>query len=163
VLLKNEQNILPIQSNSTKRIALIGPNGDPAVTGGGGSSLVWPLHPLSLYEALQRIAPKGTSLAFESGIYETDLLPSEFFAQSNFYTMTDGKKVPGLKIEYYTKRWAEGKPDQEQHVENSNLVFNNIPSGIPKDKFSAICSGFLQVEESGKYRFVVSGNVGFRI
>lgn len=163
VLLKNEQNILPIQSNSMKRIALIGQNGYPAITGGGGSSIVQPLYPLSLYEALQRIAPKGVSIAFESGIYETDLLPSEFFAQSNFYTMPDGKKVPGLKIEYYTKRWAEGKPDQEQHVNNSNLVFNNIPSGISKDNFAAVCSGLLQVEESGKYRFVVSTDVGFTL
>jgi len=163
VLLKNEQNILPIQSHSITRIALIGPNGDPAVTGGGGSALVQPLHPLSLYEALHRIAPKGTSITFESGTYEAELLPSEFFNQSKFYTIIDGKKVQGLKIEYYIKRWGEGKPDQEQYVGNSNLVFSNIPSGIPKDKFFAICSGLLQVEESGKYRFVVSSDVGFRL
>ena len=163
VLLKNEQNMLPIKSKSIKRIALIGPNGDPAVTGGGGSSLVQPLHPLSLYEALQRIAPKDIGVTYESGIYETNLLPAEFFARSKFYTMTDGKKDPGLKIEYYTKRWPEGKPDQEQHVDNSNLVFNNVPSGIPKDKFLATCSGLLQVEESATYRFVVSTDVGFRL
>jgi beta-glucosidase len=163
VLLKNKQNILPLNSNFIKRIALIGPNSDPAVTGGGGSALVWPLHPLSLYEALQRIAPKGVSVTFESGIYETELLPSEFYAQSKFYIITDGKKVPGLKIEYYVKRWPDGKPDQEQHVDNSNLVFNNVPLGIPKDKFLAFCSGLLQVEESGNYRFVVSADVGFRL
>jgi beta-glucosidase len=163
VLLKNEQNILPILSNSIKRIALIGPNGDPAVTGGGGSALVQPLHPVSLYEALQRIAPKGVSVIFESGLYETDLLPLEFFAQSKFYTMIEGKKIPGLKIEYYIKRWTDGKPDQEQHVENSSMVFNNVPSGIQKDKFLAVCSGLLQVGESGKYRFVVSTDVGFRL
>jgi beta-glucosidase len=163
VLLKNEQNILPIQSNSIKRIALIGPNGDPAVTGGGGSSLVQPLYPLSLYEALQRIAPKGVSITFESGNYETERLPSEFFNQRNFYTMTDGKKVLGLNIEYFVKRRPEGTPDYEQHVENNNIVFNNIPSGITKDFFSAKCSGLLQVEESGKYRFIVSTDVGFRL
>jgi beta-glucosidase len=163
VLLKNEQNILPLQLNSVKRIALIGPNGDPAVTGGGGSALVQPLHPLSLYEALQRSAPKDVSVTFESGIYETAILPLEFFTQNKFYTMTDGKKTPGLKIEYYAKRWADGKPDQEDHVDNSNLVFSNIPSGIQKDKFLAVCSGLLQVEESGKYRFVVSTDVGFRL
>ncbi|MCX6121971.1 MAG: glycoside hydrolase family 3 C-terminal domain-containing protein [Ignavibacteriales bacterium] len=163
VLLKNEKNILPLQSNSIKRIALIGPNGDPAVTGGGGSALVQPLHPLSLYEALQRIAPKDISVTFESGIYETDLPPVEFYAQSKFYSMTDGKKIPGLNIEYFAKRWPEGKPDQKQHVDNSNLVFNNIPDGISKDNFSAQCSGLLQVEESGKYRFVVSSDVGFRL
>jgi beta-glucosidase len=163
VLLKNEQNILPLQLNSIKRIALIGPNGDPAVTGGGGSALVQPLHPLSLYEALQRIAPKDVSVTFDSGIYETAILPLKFFAQNKFYTMTDGKKTPGLKIEYYAKRRADGKPDQEEHVDNSNLVFSNVPSGIQKDKFLAVCSGLLQVEESGKYRFVISTDVGFRL
>ncbi len=163
VLLKNEQSILPIQSNLIKRIALIGPNADPAVTGGGGSALVQPLHPLSLYEALQRIAPKGVSVTFESGIYETEFLPSEFYAQSKFYTKTGGKKVPGLNIEYFAKRRPEGIPDHEQYADNSNLVLNNIPSGITKDFFSAKCSGLLQVEESGKYRFVVSADVGFRL
>jgi beta-glucosidase len=162
VLLKNEQNILPLNSQSVKRIALIGPNGDPAVTGGGGSSLVQPFYPLSLYEALMRITPKNVSVTFESGIYETNLLPSEFYTQSKFYTIIDGNKVPGLKIEYYAKRWLEGKPDQEQYVENSNLMFNNVPSGIQKDQFLAICSGLLQVEESAKYRFVISSDVGFR-
>jgi len=163
VLLKNENNILPIQPDAVKRIALIGPNGDPAVTGGGGSSLVWPLYPLSLYKALQNIAPKGVSVEFESGIYETDLLPSEFYAQSKFYIVTGGKKVPGLKIEYYSKRWVQGIPDKEQYTDNSNMVFNRVPAEINKDFFSTNCSGLLQVEETGKYRFVVSSDVGFTL
>jgi beta-glucosidase len=163
VLLKNEQNILPINSKSMKRIALIGPNGFPGVTGGGGSALVQPLYPLSLYAALQRIAPKGTSITFESGIYETDIAPSEFYRHTNFYTKTKGEKIPGLKVEYYSKRWPDGIPDQEQHVDKSNLVFTHIPSGIVKDNFFAVCSGFLQVEESAKYRFIVSTDVGFRL
>jgi len=163
VLLKNEQNILPLQSNSVKKIALIGPNGDPAVTGGGGSSLVWPLYPISLYNALRRIAPIGVSVAFESGMYETDLLPSEYYARSKFYTMIDGKKMPGLKIEYYSKRWPQGKPDKEQYADNSNLVFNNVPSEIYKGFFSTNCSGLLRVEKSGRYRFIVSADVGFTL
>jgi beta-glucosidase len=163
VLLKNEQHILPLNTRSIKRIALIGPNGDPAVTGGGGSSLVWPLYPTSLYSALQRVAPTGVSIDFESGIYGTNLLPLEFYDQSRFYTIRGGKKVPGVKIEYYSKRQAEGKPDQERYADNSNLVFDNVPLEINKDYFSAICSGFFQVGESGNYRFVVSSDVGFRL
>jgi beta-glucosidase len=163
VLLKNERHILPLNTHSVKRIALIGPNGNPAVTGGGGSSLVWPLYPVSLYSALQRVAPTGVSVVFESGIYETDLLPLEFYDQSRFYTIRGGKKVSGIKIEYYSKRRAEGKSDLERYADNSNLVFDNVPLEINKDYFSAICSGYFQVEESGNYRFVISSDVGFRL
>jgi beta-glucosidase len=163
VLLKNEGNILPIKSSTVKNIALIGPNGHPAVTGGGGSALVQPLHRLSLYEALQQVFPKDMNISYNSGIYETELLTSEFYSQSNFYSMVDGKKKPGFRVEYYSKRWPEGKPDTIGFVGNSNIVFDTIPSNISKESFFATCSGLLQVSESGKYRFVVSTDVGFRL
>ena len=163
VLLKNSENILPLQSVSIKRIALIGPNGYPAVTSGGGSAFVQPLHPLSLFEALQRVASRNTSISYESGIYETDLLPSEFFDQAKFYTSSEGKINPGMRIEYFSKRWPEGKPDGEEHVTATSHIFNKIPSGIAKDNFAAICSGLVQVHESGQYRFVVSTDGGFRL
>ena len=163
VLLKNSENILPLQSASIKRIALIGPNGYPAVTGGGGSAFLQPLHPLSLLEALQRVAPKNTIITFESGIYETELLPSEFFEQAKFYTSSDGKITPGMKIVYFSDRWPEGKPDGEEHVSATSHIFDNIPAGIAKNHFGAICSGLVHVDESGRYRFVISTDGSFRL
>ncbi len=163
VLLKNSENILPLQTASIKSIALIGPNGHPAETGGGGSAFLQPLHPLSLLEALQKVAPKAVKINFESGIYETELLPSEFFEQSKCYTKTNGEKTPGMKIEYYSNRWPEGKPDAEEHISATNQIFENIPLGIEKKRFGAICSGLVQVNESGQYRFVISTDGSFRL
>ncbi|MBN1397504.1 MAG: glycoside hydrolase family 3 C-terminal domain-containing protein [Bacteroidetes bacterium] len=161
VLLKNENNILPLQVNALKSIAVIGPNGHPAVTGGGGSSVVQPLYPVSLYKALREAVPKNVNIEFESGVYEYELMPSDFYAKSKFYKMVNGKKVPGIRIEYYKNWKMEGKPEYEQLIKNTNIVFSSTAPRIPKEPFLAVCSGFVQVKESGKYRFAVSTNGNF--
>jgi len=38
VLLKNDKNLLPLDRAKIKTIVVVGPNADPAVSGGGGSS-----------------------------------------------------------------------------------------------------------------------------
>ena len=53
-LLKNENNILPIDKNKVKVIAVIGPNADEAATGGGGSSFVSPFYAVSPLEGLKK-------------------------------------------------------------------------------------------------------------
>src|SRR5439155_827827 len=45
VLLKNENHTLPLDRAKIKTIAVVGPNADPAMTGGGGSSYTTPNHP----------------------------------------------------------------------------------------------------------------------
>lgn len=45
VLLKNENGILPLDKHKIKSIAVLGPDADPAVIGGGGSSLSTPSVP----------------------------------------------------------------------------------------------------------------------
>lgn len=77
VLLKNTQNLLPLNS-SLKKIAIIGSHADVGVLAGGGSSLVYPIggsavkgiepliwpgpvvfHPSSPLKAIQRYAPQA--------------------------------------------------------------------------------------------------------
>ncbi len=53
VLLKNENNILPISSSKIKSIAVIGPNAAVARIGGGGSSQVNPVYSISPLEAFK--------------------------------------------------------------------------------------------------------------
>lgn len=87
VLLKNERNLLPLNS-SLKKIAIIGAHADVGVLAGGGSSLVYPIggsavkgieplvwpgpvvfHPSSPLKAIQRYAPQA-QVSFNAG---TDL------------------------------------------------------------------------------------------
>ena len=65
VLLKNENNILPLTS-STKKIAVIGANASRKNAMGGGSSQVLPLYEVTPLQGLKKIAP-NVSFQFVQG------------------------------------------------------------------------------------------------
>jgi beta-glucosidase len=162
VLLKNHGRVLPINLSKIKTIAVIGPNGHPAVTGGGGSSYVQPLHSLSFYEALRQVAGPDVRITYESGMYGDELLPDEFYNNADFYYYADGKKYPGMKCNYYSG-WPEGTPNYQQIVRRLNLVFKDSIPGISRGRFSARFSGYMMVNHSGKYNFVASSDASFRV
>jgi len=61
VLLQNKNNLLPLNLNKTKSIALIGKKNDKAEAGGGGSSHVVPLYTVSPLQGLKdRVGGKVT-------------------------------------------------------------------------------------------------------
>ncbi len=72
VLIKNENGLLPLRLDTLRRIAVIGPNADPAVTGGGGSSYVTPNRAVSLLDGLLETAPSDLEISYHPGIQETD-------------------------------------------------------------------------------------------
>src|SRR5437588_1817867 len=59
VLLKNDQDLLPLDKNKTKSIAIIGPGAYPAVPVGGGSARVEPFRAISFMEGLSNAAGSG--------------------------------------------------------------------------------------------------------
>jgi beta-glucosidase len=64
VLLKNQENILPLKSEKTKNITVIG-NNALIYTAGGGSSLVAPFSYVSYYEGLKKLAlEKGFNVTY---------------------------------------------------------------------------------------------------
>ena len=56
VLLKNDGGLLPLDRAKVKKLVLLGPNADPAVTGGAGSSYVETFHAVSLLAGLEQKA-----------------------------------------------------------------------------------------------------------
>jgi beta-glucosidase len=71
VLLKNNNGFLPLNRAEIGRIAVIGPNATPAVTGGGGSSYVTPNRTVSLLDGLMKIAP-DVEISYHPGVQWTD-------------------------------------------------------------------------------------------
>ncbi len=59
VLLKNEGGLLPLDRRAGMSLAVLGPNADPAVTGGAGSSFVTAIHAVSVLDGLKG---KGATL-----------------------------------------------------------------------------------------------------
>jgi beta-glucosidase len=56
VLLKNNRHVLPLDRRAIKSIAVLGPNSDPAVYGGGGSALVKVFHAVSILDGVRQVA-----------------------------------------------------------------------------------------------------------
>ena len=71
VLLKNSAALLPLDPSEVRKIALIGPNVHPAVTGGSGSSYVTPNRTVSLLDGLAEVAP-NLQVSYHPGIQRTD-------------------------------------------------------------------------------------------
>lgn len=59
VLLKNDENLLPVELNDVKKIAVIGPNADVKMSEGGGSSEVSPPHEITALEGIKNACEKG--------------------------------------------------------------------------------------------------------
>jgi pfkB family carbohydrate kinase len=86
VLLKNEQNILPLRLNSIKQIAHICLNGDPAVTGGGDG-----FYSGFIYGLLHGMTPQE---CVDLGVAHASLLQS-MRGDTSMVTMDEIKYVMG--------------------------------------------------------------------
>ena len=64
VLLKNANNTLPLDLQKVKSIAVLGPNAETAITGGGGSSLVLPYQSVSVLEAIKKMAGDKVNVSY---------------------------------------------------------------------------------------------------
>lgn len=165
VLLKNEANTLPLKKETIKTIAVIGPNGDPAVCGGGGSSGVDPLHPMSLLEAVKKIAGEGVEVIYEKGIFTGVEYPENMFDEFDFYVKKDGKEIKGVNAEYFNGKKLEGDVLFSKFYEKLNLVDDQMwdPAEVPEKDFSTRFTCYFKPKESGYYSIGGSGDDGYRI
>jgi beta-glucosidase len=68
VLLKNEQDVLPLDSKKIRSLAVIGPSASTPRTGGGGSSLVRPLYAVSALDGIKDVAGTGLRVDYALGV-----------------------------------------------------------------------------------------------
>ena len=135
VLLKNNQNILPIRTDKVKSIAVIGPSAEIVRTGGGGSAYVTPISPVSPLEGLRNKLGDKIKINFASGLKlgnEADPIESK-------YLFTDESlKEEGLKGEYYDNRNFEGNPKLVRVDKQVNFLWGDKSpaEGIGEDYFS---------------------------
>lgn len=184
VLLKNEQNILPLDSSKLKSIAIIGPNAPRLRTGGGGSSKVPPFHRVTPFQAIMDRVGDKVQINYAVGApFKNDIhLLNSDYVTADF----QGVKTRALRGEYFTNMNLEGEPVvtqmdstinfQEGYSSNINLageipisprdstinfeLRRNFPKAMPKEHFSARWTGTLQIPHSGRYRIVTNADDG---
>ena len=159
VLLKNSGNLLPLDENKVKTIAVIGPEAYPAVPGGGGSSETKPFHAVSFLEGISdRLGTKGKVL------YAVDTPPlDEVFEHSEFETTPGGES--GLKAEYFSNDTLQGAPAlarTDRHV-HFDWGEGSFAAAQPVDHFSVRWTGYFVPQKSGDYTFFTSADDGVRL
>jgi beta-glucosidase len=153
VLLKNENHTLPLDKTKVKTIAVVGPNADPAVSGGGGSSYTTPTHPVSVLAGLKAIAGEGVKV---------ELVPSGYDRYFDDY-VRDAKYVEPLTATFYKNRKLDGDPVATQTFDHIDFNWtDNPPAQMPKENYSARFRGQIDVKEAGKYVFVMESDDGSR-
>jgi beta-glucosidase len=164
VLLKNENNLLPLDVKKIKSIAVIGPNGDPAITGGGGSSYVDPVNATSLVEAIKQQAGDNIKVTYSKGVYTGEHLPDGFFKNYDFYIKENGAKKKGVTAEFYKGIELKGDVVETKTFEKLNLEKGNMKSAkVPEEDFSARFTCYFSPEVTGNYWIGVAGDDGYRM
>jgi len=165
VLLKNDTHFLPLDAKKIKSIAVIGPNAYPAVTGGGGSSLVDPLYPLSLLEAVKQQVGDDVKVTYNKGISTGKELPEGFFNSFDFYIKdTNGKKIKGVNAEFYNNDKLQGDVVAIKTFDKLNIQLEDLKvDKISDQNFSIRFACYFSPEETGDYLIAVAGDDGYRL
>ncbi len=150
VLLKNEENILPLSKNINK-IAVIGPDAVDARQGGysGPGN-----NKISIMQGLKEISP-NSDINYVEGVGRENndfvTIPTEFLGN-------------GLKGEYFNNIRFDGSPAiRNDETVDFRWTFLSPHPDVTKDWFSVRWTGKLQAPKSGTYKIGIEGDSGYKL
>ncbi len=161
-LLKNENNILPLNTKKIKTIALIGVGANVARNGGGSSRVeawqrITPLQGIQerVGQNIQVLYTPGTCIPTTANI---TAIPSGTF-------MTPDKKSNGLQAEYFDNPDLKGHPSVTKIVKNIDFNFDDKSpiEKIKKNDFSIRFTGFIKADSTGNHIFSTLSDDGVRL
>ncbi|KAI1326954.1 glycoside hydrolase family 3 protein [Xylariaceae sp. FL0255] len=142
-LLKNEGGILPIDPKTTK-LAIIGPNANRAIAGGGGSASLNPYYNTLPLESIKQAAQK--EVIYAQGCHTFKWLP----VASRYCTTKSGK--PGVTLEWFKGDKFQGEVMVEQRRTNTDLfLWDSAPLDQVGPEWSAVATTHLTPTTSGKH------------
>lgn len=162
VLLKNTPAILPLDLNTVRSVAVIGAHSRVAQTGGGGSSMVSAFHAVSPFDALRDKIGDTVRLTFAPGYrLSEDITPID---ARYLFIDKDGARN-GLAAEYFANKDLQGAPRRPPIDPQLNFAWGDGPPlpDFPSDNFSARWTGYLKVNEAGRYALEVASDDGVRL
>ena len=158
VLLKNDGDILPLDRQNIKSIAIIG---EPALhlqVDALGSPAVEPLKTVEILDGIK--AEAGDAVAIQFAAARTDGDP----LTGSIVTTPSGASVHGFQAEYFDNANLEGTPKLVRVDNEINILKASSPApGISGGKYSVRWSGKLVAPTTGSYTFAFRGDDGFRI
>ncbi|KAH7156655.1 glycoside hydrolase superfamily [Dactylonectria macrodidyma] len=142
-LLKNDDSILPLCPKTTN-VAVIGPNANRAIAGGGGSASLNPYYNTIPLESIRKVAEKNVT--FAQGCHIHKWLP----VASKYCSDKAGK--PGVTIDWYAGDKFDGSPVVIQRRTNTDLfLWDSAPLSQVGPEWSAIATTYLTATTTGKH------------
>lgn len=161
VLLKNENNTLPL-SKKLKKIVVLGPNADNPIAILGNYNGT----PSKLTTVLQGIKDKvgsGTEVVYEKAVNFTNSNLLKYTDLSNQYSH-DGK--PGFKAEYFNNVKLSGTPEttrQESAIDHIWQEGQLVAGNIKARDFSARYTTDFKPAAAGAITFEMDADDGYRL
>lgn len=160
VLLKNENNTLPLDKK-LKKIVVLGPNADNSIAILGNYNGT----PSKLTTVLQGIKEKAgpdTEVIYEQAVNYTNDTLMVYANIKNQYTF-EGKQ--GFKAEYYSNKELSGKPEfvrTETEINNFWQEGSVVANTIKANNFSARYTTNFKASEDGAITFELTADDGYR-
>ncbi|MBS1935689.1 MAG: glycoside hydrolase family 3 C-terminal domain-containing protein, partial [Bacteroidetes bacterium] len=160
VLLKNENNILPLSKNS-KSIAIIGTDAVEARLGGYSGT---GNEKINILEGLKKRAGNAIKLTYSQGCgryaNEWKIISPEFLTH-----IENGETIKGLKGEYFDNITLTGIPKITRGDASVNFqwTLSSPDHSIAKDFYSARWTGKIHPPKSGNYKIGLDGDDGYRL
>ena len=159
VLLKNIDNILPLSQSKIKTLAVIGPNAEKYIAGGGSSYTICS-HNVPILQGIKNLVGNNVTINYSAGI-----LDAGASASKSIYYNAKGSLVKGLKGEYFNNKTFSGTAVYTRTDTMIDYHWATEPnvSGMPADNFSVRWTGVVRPLKNGFYKFTVRGDDGFRL
>lgn len=160
VLLRNQGNLLPLKKD-IKTIAVIGPSADNADVMYGNYNGFPSRYTTVLQGIKDKVLPSANVL-YSRGVYYHKGFPLPEVIDSKF-VQSDGKK--GFKAEYFSNTNLEGNPQVTKTDEKIMFWWgpNRPVNGVTNENYSARWTGTINPPVSGRYKFRLFGDGGFRL
>ena len=151
VLLKNAQQVLPLQREQLTSIAIIGPNAKVAQIMGGGSAQVNPHYAVTPFEGVLATVGEQVKVGYEQGCTSHKLLP--LLDPQNLLAGNDGT-AHGLTVEYFNQPTPTGDPIWTEQKPSTELVWlGALPETVNPQQFAVRATGRFTPQETGDYTF----------
>jgi beta-glucosidase len=158
VLLKNDNNSLPLETDKLRTLAVLGPNAETTFHSGGGSSCAKPPYVVSVLEGLGQEVGQATQILHEPGCdnytHMRPPLPQQWVGVD--------EQTPGLRAEYFDNSHLRGEAFLTEIVPTVNCWW--CRSRPPMDgPYSVRFSGILRVQTAGEYYFGIDHTCQVRL
>ena len=154
VLLKNENKLLPINTEKVRSIAIIGPNANRAINQGGGSARVTAAYSVTPLQGITALARKNDiEVNYHKGVENHPAVP---LMEAASLRLNSHSEETGLQGEYYQSYNFTGAPFKTERDEELR-IFGIIDEGVFG---SVLWTGDFIAKKSGEYRFSANPGLG---